>query len=756
MMDTAVHIQITGIVQGVGFRPFVYNLAGRYGLKGWVSNNASGVDIAVEGSQTAITDFLAALRRQPPPLAVIDTILVTSCQLYGYPGFHIKESVAGKAKTALISPDVATCSRCQEELLNPADRRYRYPFINCTDCGPRFTITKDIPYDRPATTMRNFTMCPDCQAEYDNPANRRFHAQPNACPVCGPAYQLLDKEGQMVDSQEQDVFVLARQQIAVGRILAIKGIGGYHLAVNAFDQSAVARLRARKVREDKPFAVMAGSLAAGKSQCLVSAAEEQLLTSAARPIVLLNKGTSYSLAKSIAPGNPCVGLMLPYTPAHSLLLSPTDIWVMTSGNLSDEPIAYQDNDAISRLTTIADYFLVHSRDIYCRADDSVVRVVANKPYFLRRSRGYVPAPINLAHELPPVLAVGGELKNTFCLTRGKQAFLSAHVGDLENMPTYQSYVEAIDHMQKLLAVKPVVVACDLHPEYLSTKYARTLGLPSIAVQHHHAHIAAVMAEHHITRPVIGLAFDGTGYGPDGTLWGGEFLVADLREYQRAGHLSYLPLPGGAQAVRQPWRIAICLLKELYGKEFINQAIPLVQKLPVGWELVVAAAEKKINTPLSSGAGRLFDAAAALLGIRQSINYEGQAAIELELAAQGAVGRVLPYEIKAVDGKWELDFKPVFAALCQVLQQGGVVGQLAADFHTTLAAATCDMTLKISKATGIRDIALSGGVFQNVTLLSQVIRMLAQQKLSLYLHHQTPPNDGGLALGQAVIAGERSR
>ncbi|WP_094603771.1 Carbamoyltransferase HypF [Sporomusa silvacetica DSM 10669] len=757
MMDIAVHIQITGIVQGVGFRPFVYNLARRYGVKGWVSNNASGVEIEVEGSQTAISGFLADLNSQTPPLAVVDTLMVKDCQLCGYVDFRITASVADKTKTALVSPDVATCSHCREELLNPADRRYRYPFINCTDCGPRFTIINDIPYDRQATTMCDFTMCPDCQAEYDNPANRRFHAQPNACPVCGPAYQLLDKEGRLVDSQEDDVFIQARKQLAAGQILAIKGIGGYHLAVNAFDYAAVARLRERKVREDKPFAVMAGSLAASKTQCLVSAMEEQLLTSAARPIVLLNKGKGYSLADSIAPGNPCVGMMLPYTPAHTLLLAPADIWVMTSGNLSDEPIAYQDNDVISRLNTIADYFLVHNRDIYCRADDSVVKVVFNKPYFFRRSRGYVPGPVNLVHELPPVLAVGGELKNTFCLTRGKQAFLSAHIGDLENLPTYQSYVEAIEHMQKLLAVTPMVVACDLHPEYLSTKYAQTVGLPTVAVQHHHAHIAAVMAEHHLAGPVIGLAFDGTGYGPDGTLWGGEFLVADMRQYRRAGHLSYLPLPGGAQAVRQPWRIAICLLKELYGEDFINQqAIPLVQELPAGWELVIAAAEKKINTPLSSGVGRLFDAAAALLGLRQSINYEGQAAIELELAAQGAGGRVLSYGIKELDGKWNLDFKPVFAALCQALQQGAAVGQLAADFHTTLAAATCDMTLKISKATGIREIALSGGVFQNITLLSQVIRMLAQHKLQLYLHRQVPPNDGGLALGQAVIAGEGSR
>ncbi len=756
MTQIAVRIQITGIVQGVGFRPFIYNLAGKYSVTGWVSNNAGGVDIELEGSRQDITDFVAAITSEAPPLAVIDTLTVKDCQPCGYTDFTIKASVTDKAKTALISPDVATCSHCQEELLNQTDRRYRYPFINCTNCGPRFSIISDIPYDRPATTMRDFVMCPACQAEYNNPANRRFHAQPNACPVCGPAYQLLDKDGQPVGSPEQDVFVQARQQVAAGKILAIKGIGGYHLAVNAKDQAATQRLRSRKVREDKPFAVMAGSLPAVNKQCLVSAMEQQLLTSAARPIVLLNKSTCYSLADSIAPGNPCVGMLLPYAPVHFLLLKSTDIWVMTSGNVSDEPVAYQDDDAIARLGTIADYFLVHNRDIYCRVDDSVAKVVLNKPYFFRRSRGYVPQPIKLAHELPPVLAVGGELKNTFCLTRGNQAFMSAHIGDLENMITYQSYVEAIEHLQKLLSVKPEVVACDLHPEYLSTKYARTLDVPIVPVQHHHAHIAAVMAEHHLAGPVIGLAFDGTGYGPDGTLWGGEFLVADLRGYQRLGHLSYLPLPGGAQAIRQPWRIAVCLLKELYGENLVNQANPLTKELPAGWELVVAAAEKRINTPLSSGAGRLFDAVAALLGLRQSSNYEGQAAIELELAAQGIAGRTLPYDIKEADGKWLLDCKPLVAALCQAMEQGMAIRQLAADFHTTLAAATCEMVVKISKATNITSIVMSGGVFQNVTLLSQIIRMLEQYGLKLYLHRQTPPNDGGLALGQAAIAGERSR
>ncbi|SMC40882.1 carbamoyltransferase HypF [Sporomusa malonica] len=756
MTCTAIHIHITGIVQGVGFRPFVYNLAERYGVSGWVSNNASGVDIEVEGAQTSIAGFVAALKSQPPPLAVIEALTITHCEPSGYDGFRIKPSVEGEHKTALISPDVATCVNCRKELLQPSDRRYRYPFINCTDCGPRYTIIEDVPYDRKATTMREFVMCPSCQSEYDHPANRRFHAQPNACPVCGPSYRLTDMTGQPVDNQEQDVFDTARKLIASGAILAIKGIGGYHLAVNARDTRAVEQLRGRKVREDKPFALMAGSLQAIKAQCRVSAAEEQLLDSAAQPIVLLAKGAEYSLADGIAPGNPYVGVMLPYTPLHYLLLGEEDIWVMTSGNSSDEPIAYQDDDAAIRLKGIADYYLVHNREIYCQADDSVVRTVFDLPYFIRRSRGYVPVPINLRQGLPPVLAVGGELKNTFCLTRGKQAFMSAHTGDLENLATYESYLAAIEHFKKLLHVTPQVVACDLHPEYLSTKYAASLPLPRVAVQHHHAHIAAVMAEHHLTEPVIGIAFDGTGYGTDGTLWGGEFLVADLSGFRRFGHLAYMPLPGGAKAIKEPWRLAAWLLKELYGQEFINMNIPVVHQLPKGWELVLAAAEKGINTPLSSGAGRLFDTAAALLGIRQSIHYEGQAAVELELAAQGAQGQVLPYVITETDGAWILDFKPVFAAMCQSMIKSTAVPQLAADFHTTLAVAACEIVFKISKVSGLKQVVLSGGVFQNITLLTKVVGMLKQNNLEIYLHRQTPPNDGGLALGQAIIAGERSR
>jgi len=757
-MLSAVNIRIIGVVQGVGFRPFVYGLAEQYRVTGWVANDASGVIIEAEGSQASLDGFVAALKSQPPPLAVINDLCISCHQPRGYDRFDIKTSLDGQHKTALISPDVAPCSYCLEELLNPDDRRYRYPFINCTNCGPRYTIVQDIPYDRQATTMHSFVMCPACRREYDDPGDRRFHAQPNACPVCGPAYRLLDKTGEQVrlGQGEQDVFMTAKRLVDQGAVLAVKGIGGYHLAVNAFDRVAVKRLRQRKVREDKPFAIMAGSLAAIKAQCNVTAAEEQLLVSAARPIVLLGKAAKYALAEAIAPGNPYVGAMLPYNPAHYLLLAADDLYVMTSGNVSDEPIAYQDDDAVDRLKDIADYFLVHNREIYSQADDSVVRQVFDKPYVIRRSRGYVPLPVNLACKQPPVLAVGGELKNTFCLTRGQQAFLSAHTGDLENLLTYRAYVAAIEHSKKLLNVSPAVVAYDLHPEYLSTKYAAALPLPGVAVQHHHAHIAAVMAEHHLTGAVIGLAFDGTGYGPDGTLWGGEFLVADLSGYRRLGHIACLPLPGGTKAVKEPWRLALWLLNDLYGQEFVDLAIPFVQQLPPGWQLVLDAAGKGINTPLSSGVGRLFDAAAALLGIRQHINYEGQAAVELELAAQGAIGRVHSYTVREIGRVWVIDFKPLFDAMCQALCQGEAVGQLAADFQLTLAAAACDVTVKISNLTGIRQIALSGGVFQNITLLTKIIGMLSEHQLEIYLHRQVPANDGGLALGQAIIAGHKSR
>jgi len=743
-------IGITGIVQGVGFRPFVHNLAGRCGVAGWVANDGRGVVIEAEGEAAAVAAFLTALRAEAPPLAVIDALTAEKLPPVGEKGFTIRASGPAGDRLALISPDVATCPDCRAELADPADRRYRYPFTNCTNCGPRYTIIDDVPYDRERTTMAAFKMCPACRAEYNDPADRRFHAQPNACPACGPAYRLLDGAGRPLPG---DPLAETRRLIAEGKIAAIKGLGGYHLACDARDAAAVAALRARKIREDKPFAVMAGSLDAVKARCLVSPAEEELLAGTVRPIVLLAKGPGYDLAPDVAPANPYVGAMLPYAPVHWLLLAPGDVWVMTSGNTSDEPIAYEDDDALARLAGIADFFLVHNRPIRCRADDSVARVFAGRPYILRRGRGYAPAPLRLARPGPAVLACGGELKNAFCLTRGDLAFMSAHIGDLENMATFNAYVAAVEHYQRLFTVTPEVVAYDLHPEYLATKYALGRGLAGVGVQHHHAHVAAVLAEHGESGPVIGVAFDGTGYGEDGNLWGGEFLLADLRGYTRLAHLDYLPLPGGAAAIREPWRLATWVLYDLYGPDFANKNIPFARGLPAGWQLVLEAAAKGVNAPFSSGAGRLFDAAAALLGVRGRINYEGQAAVELELAAAGRTGRVLPYGF-AAGSPARIDFRPAFATMVAALEQGTPAADLAADFHATLADAVVSTVRRLAAETGVAKVALSGGVFQNVTLLGQVASLL-EKDFTVLLHRRVPANDGGLALGQAAVAIERS-
>lgn len=746
-----VRISITGIVQGVGFRPFVYNLARRHGLTGWVLNGAEGVVIEAEGDSAGLAAFAAALENEAPSQAVISAVTTTSLPTEGDREFVIRPSPSAIAPAALVSPDLATCPDCRRELDDPLDRRFGYPFTNCTNCGPRYTIITGVPYDRPRTTMNEFAMCSACQAEYDDPANRRFHAQPNACPVCGPAYRLLDRQGRPLAGEPLSE---ARRLVGDGAVLAVKGIGGYHLACDARSGRAVAALRARKLREDKPFAVMCGSLDTARRQCLVSAEEEALLAGAVRPIVLLDKGPDYSLAAAVAPDNPCLGVMLPYAPVHWLLLEPGAVWVMTSGNTSDEPIAFSDRDALDRLAGIADYFLVHNRAIYCRADDSVVRIFQNKPYILRRGRGLTPAPLRLAKGGPAVLACGGELKNSFCLTRGDLAFISAHVGDLENMATFGAYTAAIKHYQGLFSVRPEVVACDLHPDYLSTKYALSLDLPRVEVQHHHAHIAGVLAEHGLAEPVLGVAFDGTGYGSDGHLWGGEFLLADCRDYTRLAHCRYLPLPGGSKAIKEPWRPAAWVLQELFGPGFAAMDIPLARVLPEHWQLALQAAAKGINTPLSSGAGRLFDVAAAILGIRTHINYEGQAAVELELAAAGVAGTVLPFAVTDTDPA-ELDFRPTFAAMAEEAARGRPRAELAAAFHATMAAAIAAMIRRLANKTGVRKVALSGGVFQNITLLRQVVGLL-EQDFSILLHRQVPPNDGGLALGQAAVAIERSR
>jgi hydrogenase maturation protein HypF len=743
-------IHITGIVQGVGFRPFVYNLARRYQLSGWVLNNSMGVVIEIEGSYHETALFVHDIKALAPPLAVIDEMQVTTCKPIGEKEFIIKYSTGEAEKTAWISPDVGTCRDCLRELRDPLNRRYGYSFTNCTNCGPRYSIIKDVPYDRAATTMDEFPMCASCQAEYNDPANRRFHAQPNACPECGPNYRLLDQAGEIVAG---DVFKKARKIVASGHIIAIKGIGGCHLACDAKNEQAVTELRSRKVREEKPFAVMCGSMEAVRQLCELSPAEEKLLTGAARPIVLLAKKVTCDLAKSIAPSNGFLGVMLPYAPAHWLLLGPEDVWVMTSGNISDEPIAYRDQEALTRLSGIADYFLLHNRDIFQPCEDSIIRIVNEKQQILRRSRGFAPSPIKISRGISSILAVGSEVKNTFCLTRGSFVFMSGHMGDLENLSTYQSYLSAIDHYKKIFAIEPAVVAYDLHPEYLATKYALSLEIPQVGVQHHHAHIASVLAEHNLNEQVIGVAFDGTGYGSDNTLWGGEFLLADCRDFTRAGHCKYLPLPGGAKAIKEPWRITAWVLYNLYGREFTQLDMELTRNLPSGWQLLLDATSKGINAPLTSSAGRLFDVAAGILGIRNIIHYEGQAAIELELAAQKELGQVLPYTISE-GSSYVLDFMPTFAALIEGVRQGRNTHFLSASFHVTVAQATVDMVCLIRQNTGLGKVALSGGVWQNRTLLDKVVGMLQQEGFTVYSNQRVPSNDGGIALGQAAVAGMR--
>jgi hydrogenase maturation protein HypF len=750
MQRLAIHIK--GIVQGVGFRPFVYKLAHQYQLTGWVMNNSQGVEIEVEGAYQEISGFLEELKTSAPPLAVVQEITVAPCSPSGETVFTIRHSTEQTERTAWVSSDVATCPDCLREITNPENRRYRYAFTNCTNCGPRYSIIKAVPYDRTATTMDEFIMCASCQAEYNDPANRRFHAQPNACAECGPAYRLVTKEGEEVPD---DVFNETSRLIAAGHIVAIKGIGGYHLACDAFQEQAVSNLRNRKIREAKPFAVMCGSIEVVRQLCELSAKEETLLISTARPIVILTKKAGCHLAESIAPGTRYLGVMLPYTPAHWLLLGADDVWVMTSGNVSDEPIAYKDQDALQRLNKIADYFLTHNREIFQPSDDSVIKVVGGNRQILRRSRGFSPEPIKISQEIPAILAVGGEVKNTFCLARDSFVFMSPHIGDLENMATYKAYLAAIRHYEKLFAIKPVVVAYDLHPDYLATKFALSLDIPQVGVQHHHAHIASVLAEHGLNEQVIGLALDGTGYGTDGTLWGGEFLVADYHDFERVGHCKYLPLPGGAKAIKEPWRMAAWVLYNLYGTEFADFDMAFSHSLPQGWQLLMEAVSKGINAPLTSSAGRLFDIAAGMLGLCNISHYEGQGAITLELAGRGNYGQVLPYTISQ-GSPYLLDFMPTFAAMTEIVRKGGPIDFLAACFHTTIAEAMVNVVRRIRQDTGIKKVALSGGVWQNITILEKVVGILQQDGFHVYSNLRVPSNDGGLALGQAAVAGARIR
>jgi hydrogenase maturation protein HypF len=777
-------VQVQGIVQGVGFRPFVYGLALRLELAGFVLNDSNGVTIEIEGAGERIERFQQALRKEAPPLARIDSVTSEEIEPRAETTFTIAHSQTGSERRALISPDTATCDDCLRELLDPADRRYGYPFINCTSCGPRFTIVQDVPYDRDNTTMRVFPMCPACRSEYDDPLNRRFHAQPNACPVCGPHLSLLDLSDEYanelfrntvamntVGGSDAKIIERAAHQLAAGAILAIKGLGGYHLACDALNAEVVQRLRSCKHREAKPFALMVPDLATARQLCRVSEAEAALLQSHRRPIVLLDQLPACPVAPGVAPAHTTLGIMLPYTPLHHLLLRafaaaigsarPATL-VMTSGNLSEEPIAYRDEDARERLASIADGMLTHNRAIHMRCDDSVVRVAVGDVQFLRRSRGYAPEPICLSMALPvPLLAVGGHLKNTFCLGKGRQAFVSHHIGDLENLETLTSFREGIEHFQRLFDIYPAAIACDLHPEYLATKYALESDIPrKIVVQHHHAHIASVLAEHGLSGPVIGVAADGTGYGTDGAVWGCEIMTATLSGFERLAHLAYIPLPGGEQAIHQPWRVAAACLAQAYGDAFLELDIPFVQQLDrAKWRMLAQMIARNLNCPPTSSLGRLFDAVAALLGIRQEVQYEGQAAIELEMLAaqaQTEAEESYPFElIKAETGKPALlDVRPLVRAIVSDIRQYVPTARIARRFHASIAemlAATC---LHARTESGLNEVALSGGVFQNRLLLEQLTERLAKMAFRVYTNRRVPPNDGGLSLGQLAVAAAR--
>lgn len=747
-----VRVSVEGVVQGVGFRPFVYSLATRLGLSGQVGNDLHGVFAEVEGLPASLDEFVSAVRLEAPPLASIDRVSTRPVNAVGDGEFRIVTSEAGGERGTLVAADSATCADCLREMFDPDDRRFGYAFANCTNCGPRFTIVRDVPYDRPLTTMSDFAMCGECAAEYHDPADRRFHAQPVCCPACGPTLRLVDSTGA---HRPGDPLAGAASSIAGGEVLAVKGIGGYHLAVDATNEDAVLTLRKRKHREDKPFAVMVANVEQARELCLVDPAEAELLTSRRRPIVLLDLRTGGApVAAGVAPDNQRLGVMLPYAPLHHLLLDRcTAPIVLTSGNVSDEPIAYRDEEASSRLSCIADAFLTHDRPIHTRTDDSVVRSLRGRQMLVRRSRGYAPEPLAVPWEFPrPVLACGAELKNTFSAAKRRQVFASHHIGDLENYETLRSFAHGVAHFRALFDIDPSVVAHDLHPEYLSTKYALELdGVELVGVQHHHAHIASCLADNGESGPVIGVAFDGLGYGSDGTLWGGEFLAADLVDFRRLAHLAPVALPGGANAIKQPWRVAVSYLGACPDLD-LTEDVPVLRRNP-RWRDVARLVERGTSAPLTSSAGRLFDAVAAILGVRDVVNYEGQAAIELEQRADRGERGEYRVETSCSGG---IPAAELVRAVVGDARAGVAPSIVSARFHNGVVRMIVDTCARLREETGMSTVALSGGVFQNLLLLERAIDQLEAREFRTLVHSRVPTNDGGISFGQAVIAGARDR
>jgi hydrogenase maturation protein HypF len=760
---------VRGVVQGVGFRPFVYATAAQLSLTGSVCNDSGGVVIEVEGTEPDVADFARRLTEQPPPLAVVESVESTAVAVRGGTGFRIASSSRSGAARTLASPDVATCPDCLRELTDPADRRFRHPFITCTNCGPRFTIIEDLPYDRPATTMAAFAMCAECAAEYADPADRRFHAQPIACPRCGPQLELVTRTGP--PRSGEDALAEARRLLAAGAIVAVKGLGGYHLACDAGDGRAVAELRRRKRRGDKPFAVMARDVATVRDVARLDPVEEALLSGSRRPIVLLARrgpaAATVEVSAGVAPGNPDLGVMLPYTPLHTLLFgldgdeTQLRVLVMTSGNLSGEPIVYDDDDALDRLDPLADAWLRHDRPIVVPCDDSVTRVVDGEELPYRRSRGYAPLPLALPVAVPPTLAVGAELKNTCCLAEGRYAWLSAHVGDMDDLATLEAFGATERHLERLTGVTPARLVADRHPGYRSSAWARTAAgtRPVHTVQHHHAHVAAVMAEHGLdgSSPVIGIAFDGTGYGDDGAVWGGEVLIGDYKGFSRFARLGYVSLPGGDAAVHRPYRMALAHLAAAGLPWDCDlppvQACPDVEQTVLRHQLTTGFG----CTPTSS-VGRLFDAVAALAGVRQVVDYEAQAAIELEGLAREAPddGAAYPIELAggAVGEPLVADLSALVRAVVADVRAGVPAEVVGRRFHAALAGFARDVARRARDDLGLRTVALTGGVFQNALLLSQSRAALRDDGFTVLCHRQVPPNDGGLALGQALVGSTR--
>jgi hydrogenase maturation protein HypF len=754
-------IVVHGIVQGVGFRPFVYGLACRLELFGFVKNRVGGVLIEVEGEASSLDHFLAELASKPPPLARIDHVTWERRPIRSDRQFRIEPSEVDRSGPIFVSPDIATCADCLAEMLDPTDRRYRYPFLNCTNCGPRLTIVTGAPYDRQRTTMAGFTMCAACREEYENPTDRRFHAQPTCCPACGPRLQLLDGQGRPIASADPVVSFTAA--LLAGQIGALKGLGGYHLACDSRSGTVVSELRRRKHRDEKPFALMVADVEAAEALCEVQPAERELLLSPRRPIVLLRKRPATEIATEVAPDNPFLGVMLPYTPLHHLLLDAMEKvpLVMTSGNRSDEPIAYEDHDATKRLAGIADLFLTHDRPIRVRCDDSVTRVLDRVELPLRRSRGYAPQSIRLPLECPlPILAVGGQMKGTFALGRDRNAFVSHHLGDLDEYNAFQAFIRDIELYERLFALSPRLVVHDLHPDYASTRYAvervnaaSESGVHLLSVQHHHAHMASCMAEHGLDESVIGVSFDGTGYGTDGAIWGGEFLVGDYARFRRAAHLRYVGMPGGERAIKEPWRMALAHLidaradTKLMSKRLPPQAIRTVAKL----------LERRFNTAFTSSAGRLFDAVTSLAGVRDRVSFEGQAAMELEwLAEKVAPDGNYSFDIaespdyEETQMVFTVDTRPLVRDVARDAIHGIEAALIARRFHSTMVEVIASVCCRLRQTTGLEAVALSGGVFMNVLLTREASKRLTSEGFRVYRHRLVPPNDGGLSLGQLAI------